>query len=218
MNEKRITAKEEFQRRNLIEWRAALEGLFPEGIPQRKVWTNRDEIVTVLDEIGSQEWLNHTFLPSGGGLDLLGCSQSNEAECIDLDMGSIHVLKPKSLAFESFGEELEWAYFRLEADTLMPTGIAELVYPNREFLTELEPGKYGDPMLWEQGFLRVDETGAEVPLPDTVRPIRRYLRGSFVIFAKASSYNRDPATYDGRHARMTADDFRAYIQRNSRST
>jgi serine/threonine-protein kinase len=42
----------------------------------------------------------------------------------------------------------------------------------------------------------------------------RYLNGAFVIIAKTSIYNSDPATYDARHNEMTGEQFRQYIERN----
>ncbi|WP_143960188.1 hypothetical protein [Litoribacter populi] len=47
-----------------------------------------------------------------------------------------------------------------------------------------------------------------------MKNVTRWFRGSFVIFCKRSIYNRNPSTYDGRHNKMTTDEFRDYIQRS----
>ena len=51
----------------------------------------------------------------------------------------------------------------------------------------------------------------DTPLPKNYRTVYRYLKGSFVIFAKTSIYNEIIGTYDARHSKMTAEEFRKYI-------
>lgn len=41
----------------------------------------------------------------------------------------------------------------------------------------------------------------------------RYTKASFVVFAKASTYNDIPSTTDGRHNRGNAAEFRKYISK-----
>ena len=48
-------------------------------------------------------------------------------------------------------------------------------------------------------------------LPKDYRIVYRYLSGSFVIFAKTSIYNDISGTYDARHSKMTAEEFKKYI-------
>lgn len=62
-------------------------------------------------------------------------------------------------------------------------------------------------------FLGYDEDGREIKMPDTARIVTRMINGgSFVIFPKYSLYNRNSATYDGRHNKVTNEEFASYIK------
>jgi serine/threonine-protein kinase len=194
-----------------------LRRIFPNGIPIRYRWDDLDEIIRVLDLIGSVELTNHTFSPHGGGLDLTGAERSPEPGCIELNYGgSADISKPAGLFFEAFGDDkLEWAYFRLENRTLKPSGVyEELYFDTHEELTHLGGGEYLPRSIWDQGNLGYDEGGDEIPLPDEAKPVFRNFSGAFVIFAKGSIYNNNPGTYDARHNKISGEEFRRYIQRN----
>jgi YD repeat-containing protein len=201
----------------LTRWEKLLRRIFPDGIPVRYRWDDLDEIIRVLDIIGSVELTNHIFSPHGGGLDLTGAERAPEPGCVELHYGgSADVSKPAGLFFESFGEDkLEWAYFRLENRTLKPSGVyEELYFDTHEEVTHLGGGEYAPRAIWDQGNLGYDEDGDEIPLPSEAKPVFRNFSGAFVIFAKGSIYNNDPATYDARHNKMSGEKFRMYIQRN----
>ena len=213
------SAAEQFRKESLARWESLLRRMFPEGVPTNRHWSDRDEIIRVLDTIGSVEAANHTLSPSGGGLDLAGAVESAEAGCVDLkyvDSNNVDVVKPMGLSFESFGDDkLEWAYFRLETGGLKPSGVYESVFSEtHEELTDLGGGHYVDKSVTDQGFYGYDENDYERPLPPEARPVMRYFKGAFVIVAKTSIYNDDPATYDARHNEMTGEQFRRYIERN----
>lgn len=205
-----------FRKVNLKQWKSILKEIFPNEMPARYKWTKRDDIIRILKKLGSIKGLNHTFFPSGGGLDLIGVNISTEPDCIELYFdGSVKIIKPDYLSFHSFGPEekyLEWAYFRLETKTLKPTGIykrnVDFIY---EPLLEVSPGKYTNISYWEQGFLGYDENGEEIEIPDTARLVTRYLEGSFVIFAKGSIYNQINETYDARHNKVSNEEFEKHI-------
>lgn len=72
----------------------------------------------------------------------------------------------------------------------------------------IHPGEYVTQSAWEDA----EYNGA--PLPDGAVPISRLLRGSLVIFSTRSPYNLTTGTYDGRHDKVSEDDFRAYIAKN----
>lgn len=210
---------EQFRRESLARWEALLHRMFPEGIPASRQWYDGNEIIRILDTIGSVELANHTFSPSGGGLDLGAARESAETGCVDLKyVGSnnVNVVKPTGLFFESFGDDkLEWAYFRLETGGLNPTGVYESVFSEtHEELTDLGGGHYVSRSVIDQGYYGYDENDYERPLPPEARPVMRYFKGAFVIFAKTSIYNNNPATYDARHNEMTGEQFRRYIERN----
>lgn len=205
---------DDFHERNQQQWFEIQTKLFPTSIPQRVIWENINDIVKVLKIVSSYDNLNHVFFPDGGGMDLLDAKLSHEDGCIELDFELIDILKPKRLIFESFGYNHEWNYFRLEADELEPSGIYKYekggrVY-NREELTQINPGYYKNYDYLENSYYIEDD---DYKRPEGMKHITRWFRGCFVIFNKRSIYNRESSTYDGRHNKMNADEFRNYIQK-----
>ena len=85
--------------------------------------------------------------------------------------------------------------------------------PEDEFdegFSEISPLEYVDYGVMEDGDL-AKQYGYHVT--DFSRQIARQLKGSFVIFSKNSLYNRTTGTYDGRHEKMSGNDFRTYIEK-----
>ena len=201
---------DDFRSQNLKAWVEMLHSIFTIP-PERAIWTDNSSIVAILQKIGSVDNLAHFFFPDGGGLDLDGAVHSVESSCIELRFRRIPcVLKPRDLTFESFGpKDLAWAYFRIEADELVPSGEHEEHLSAHEELTEIHPGEYIDRSAYDSGQYELD--GELRDLPEGARCVMRYLSGSFVLFAKGSLYNRTHGTYDGRHAKMSAEQFRAHI-------
>ncbi len=195
----------DYQTRNKLQWKDVQKKLFPSGTPTRAIWEQRDIIIDIMQQLSETDDLNHMFLPTGGGMNLLGARCSYEEGCIELDVGMAIILKPKRLVFESFNFEEEWNYFRLETSRLSPSGYYDEV-TIREALTELEPLIYTDFMCFEFN----DYNGQD--LPRGARQIDRMLAEvSFVIFQNSSMYSNIAATYDARHNKMTTDEFRTYI-------
>jgi serine/threonine-protein kinase len=107
-----------FRESNQKEWQKVQTKLFPISIPERAIWENIKDIIKVLKLVCTPEDLNHMFLPAGGGQDLEAVRMSEEKGCIELDLGSPNIVKPKRLIFESFDFNPEWNYFRLESSEL----------------------------------------------------------------------------------------------------
>lgn len=204
----------DFHTRNLIEWSELTHKLFPLGAPTRTTWTNIDSICLVLAEISKVKALNHMFYPTGGGNTITGVSRAAERAMIALHVGgkTAEILKPAKLTYESFDSDASWSYFRLEAAPVPPTGIKNSLGMGglSEELTEIAPGSYEPFSCWQY-----DEINGE-PLPESARPVSRFLSGTFVFFSTRSAYNGDPSTYDARHNKMSEEEFRSYIERNSR--
>lgn len=202
---------ESFKEKNLYEWKEKIQEIFLNNIPESYEWNSIDEIIKILKVIGKNN-SNHTFLPTGGGLDLTGADYSEETGCIKLYFGATYdIVKPFKLIFNCFGENYEWAYFRLETYDLEQSTVYETKCENREDVIDLGDANYIDINLWDRGFY-YDENGNEKKIPKEATIVTRYFNGSFVIFAKSSIYNRVSSTYDGRHNKMSNEKFREYIQ------
>lgn len=205
---------EDFHLRNNEQWTEVLNKLFPLSIPKRAIWEDIDEIIQILQILGATPNLNHLFFPESGGMDLENARRSTEEGCIELDFQLIYIVKPKRLIFESFGADSNWNYFRLETEGLEPSGVyskERLEGRIREDVSELHPGQYEDYDFAEhRSYYR--EMGHDIP--KSTRHVSRYFEGAFVIFNKRSHYNLDNSTYDGRHNKMTTDEFREYIKQS----
>lgn len=201
-------------------WNNLQLDLFENKIPQRYVWEDIDDIVDVLNMISNHTVLkidngnymgNHMFLPQGGGFSLKKVTTSMEEDCIELN-GNI-IVKPKRLTFESFASDSSWNYFRLELNDLEKSGVYEDNGSMYEEVAETVKGHYENRHVLDD----VDsykESGGEVS--DDARFLTRNFNGSFVIFPTDSEYNRNDKvirnSYDGRHNKMSSDDFRSYIE------
>lgn len=196
----------DFYEINRQAWIDIQNKIFPTGIPKHCEWTKLEDIISVLNTIGSIDNSNHMFYPTGGGLDVESSKLSTETNCIEIFTGLTDLLKPKRMTFESFSDPI-WNYFRIETYDLEPSGVyKEKDYPSEE-LTEIETGKYVNRSYWDEGEYQGQK------LPKSARVLTRHLKGSFVIFAKSSYYNRNSSTYDARHNKMTSEEFREYIEK-----
>ena len=206
-------------------WTGLIRNLFPKGMPTAAVWTDLDSMGLVLNHIGSRRNASHMFYPTGGGMDLQGAIPFDEEPgCLALSTGRrvAEVVKPTALLFDSFGTELEWAYFRLECEPLAPCGVYKTEGkddktppPKSEEVVLVEPGTYAERSAWDA----VEFRGQR--LPESAQLITRSLGGGpFVIFAKGSLYSAVHArgfdAYDGRHAKMDAAEFRKFIAKLAR--
>lgn len=196
----------DFYAKNRQDWITILNKIFPNGVPKYCEWNKIEDIIAVLNVIGSIPSSNHIFYPSGGGMDIESSQKSIENGCIEIFTGLTDILKPKALLFYSFDDPI-WNYFRIETYELEPSGVYELGdYPSEE-VTDLGEGQYISRIYWDEGEYQ------EEKLPNTARVLTRYFKGSFVIFAKSSHYNRHSSTYDARHNKMSSDEFKAYIEK-----
>lgn len=209
-----IQLNKDFHTRNLLEWLELQRAIFPLGAPCRTEWTDPDAIIAILNEVSRVKSLNHMFYPTGGGNTLRSASKAEESGMIALHIyeRSAEILKPKKLSFESFGLDPQWNYFRLEVENTEATGVENALNREKisETLCEISPGHYVDYNNWEYN----EYQGKE--LPDSARPITRFLSGSFVFFGTRSIYNRTSSTYDARHNKVTEKRFREYIAESAK--
>lgn len=194
---------------NTLDWAKIHQDIFLNVIPTSATWTGTQNIIDILNIIGSSKNTNHLFFPDGGGLDLLGAGHSYENGCIELHFGTDYIIKPKKLTFEAINDSQDFNYFRIEADILERTKINGFSTEKiSEQLCELSPAKYVQSHHWDEN----EYNGQK--LPDSARRIIRYFEGSFVIFKKSSPYNKITSTYDGRHYKFYREDsFRKYVEK-----
>ncbi len=208
-----IEINNDFHSKNLTEWFDLQHAIFPAGAPKSVTWVDKDDILIILNKIAQVKNLNHMFLPDGGGNTFIGASIANEEGFIAIQTSpkSYYILKPKKLTYESFGMDSQWNYFRLEAEISPYTDVYENLHFNYSYeeVVEVEPALYIDRVHWDE-----NEYNGEY-LPESANRICRYVSGSFVIFSTRSIYNRVSDTYDGRHNKMSEDDFRDYITKGA---
>jgi serine/threonine-protein kinase len=197
---------------NPLQWAEALNQIFPQGLPRTVEWSDAVQITDILKQLGAPN-LNHMFYPSGGGNDLSFARLSqHEPGCIEIMAAGWSLLRPHRLTFHGFAGDPEWSYFRLEADTLERTKVYKK-HPeslrDAEEVTRVNLSTYAERSCWDNDWYR----GA--PLPKAAHPITRWFGGSFVVFQKSSFYNlargRHFDAYDGRHNRMTDEQFLKFI-------
>lgn len=207
----------DFRKRNLEAWDRCLSDLFHGAVPARCVWDSPRAIAIVLKAIAAPG-LNHVFLPGSGGLDLTGAKLSgSEDQCLELDLGRPVVVLPATLTFERLTRRTDWSYFWLEAGRLRSARESEddqstgLVQPDpvSEDMWEVRPGVYL-PLEYEPPDHDDDED--ERALTSPARLVTRYLRGSFVLTAKACGYNSSDA-YDALHEKLGPTEFKKQMAR-----
>ncbi len=207
---------QELREQTITDWKAMVQGLFVGPVPEQARWTKLPDIVRVLNVVGAKQHGNHMFLPGRGGIDLMKAVISQgEPGCIEViaAMNFVFLVKPTELTLNWFGDKAaEWAYFRLEFAELTSCGADRCTVEDfRDDVTEVAPGEYVDQGVRTEGYYD-DGNGRKIPLPETARDMTRFYFGSFVIFASWSTYNTG-VTYDGRHNKMNAVQFREYIQK-----
>lgn len=205
-----------FREESLEAWRTLTEGFA--GPRPIVTWSEVEDIVDVLVDIGEKAPLNHLFFPSGGGLDIEGSTYSHEERCIELDFGgNTCIVRPVSLQLVMPERDplREWAYFLLQTGELAPSGVYENGSEETfESVLELAPGEYVESFYWDEGYYGVDETGDRRELPEGARRIERCFGGSFLITAKASGYNLSDVfdAYRATHTKRSPAEFQSFTQ------
>lgn len=199
-----------FQRQNPQDWKKLLDAIFPNGLPLRASWHEPTAIYPILNQLGAARNVHYFFLPSGGSLELQSAQANGDTGLSELQLGSgAWIGKVANLSFESFGDKAHylWCYFRLELEELparreSPTNREDYY----QYLTEVRPGEYLPTSAWDNR----DEEGYD--LGPQARLIVRALKGSFVLFAKFSPYERLSHATDAPHEGLSRDAFRERVQ------
>ena len=197
----------EFEQQNTWDWNNILESIFNGTIPSEYIWTDTNEIISVLNKIGAVHSASRLFFPEYGSDEIVGASFSHEKGCIELDIVIPYVIRVKSLSFFSVNHDLDWNYFRLENENLLPSGACSTVsaHPCFDHLIELSPSVYIDGNNWNE--MDFGHNG----LPGKARILSRILNGDLVIFNKSAAYNQIDGAIEGMHATMSSAEFKDYF-------
>lgn len=191
---------------NQREWEFLNDCIFNGRTPKSAEFDKLEEIVEILNYIGSSPAYNHMLFGESGGLDFDRAEKANEEGCIYLiNKPFVSIIKPKALYFESFNDT-KWNYFLLDIEELVP--IFSQSPRGDEELVEDYPGHYVNADNVVYGVYDYD-TGEK--LPEGYKHVYRYCTGRFLVVLKDSPYNQMPGTYDGRHALCTSVEFKDYI-------
>ena len=222
------TGHDEFLDMCATAWVQTLDQLNPSHLDQR-TWTGQAAIRDVLDKVLAHT-RSHVHLPTGGGLDFERVRSSREAGVLEFQMeqGAAYLAKPKKLVLERIARRPKESFLLLELAELKSSGVYEVedddededeesgigLLRRREEVVELAPLEYVERSVWDEGHVGYDSRGREIPLPDEARLMTRWFNGNMLFVTKGSMWNGTPATYDGRHDKMSAEDVRAMIERS----
>lgn len=217
-SEEYIKNKRDFINRSMASWVGVENSLAPVK-PARLQWDNIRDIADILNRIGSTpERCNHLLFPDGGGLDLLGAKLSSEENCIELDVELPNIIKPVHLIYENIDDDPLWSYYWMELHTLEPAVVDEDEIENRknsngdnhydfvEEVCEVSNGEYTERGIYEnKGYEGYEWL-------DSARVVVRYLKGRIIIVPKTGFYNSVPSNYDGKHNKLTSNEFRKEME------
>lgn len=198
----------DFHDRNLLQWIEVQNSIFPISIPKTVEWKNPLEIVHILKKVCSFKSLNHMFYPSMGGDDLENVRLSNEEGCIEMICPFIEIVKPNRLIFESFENNPELNYFRLEIDSVENKLFKDTSKSESEYYETVIENSFAEYVLDTTSEF-VQSTQIENVFP---RRVSRWYKGAFVFFAKRSLYNLVTNAYDAKHNKMSNQEFRELIE------
>jgi hypothetical protein len=224
-------ADPQFEELSRTRWDAAIDQILVSGAI-RAEWCDPAAIAGALSPILGES-SNHAMLPTGGGQDI-GAVRLSESEpgCLELKVsrGSAYLVMPRKLTAERITGAPGNSFLLLELDELPLTDVYEddpedveefgmgrrgrTLERGQEEVVEIAPGQYVEVEVLDRGYLGYDEDGSEMPLPDGARRVVRFLRGKVLFVAKASMWNQERSTYDGRHSEMSVDQIRLIIERS----
>lgn len=193
---------------NFPYWASIQKKIFLDEIPSSHEWTRLEDIVSILNIIGSVKGSNQMYYPTGGSFDIESASLSNEKNCIEIYTGHVEILKPKKLVFESFYEKSDWNFFRLETHNLEPSGVYGERVVSSEELVEIENGKYICRSYWDE----LEYEGKVIS--ENARLTTRHLNGTFIIFSDSCPYD-EISNIGIKHNDLSAKDFSEYIKYNA---
>lgn len=202
----RVGRAGDFHNESLNKWWKALASIFsaehPDDLPETRTWTDISSIEKVLDQIATPKTVNHTFCPTGGGLDFMGISRITEyPNYINLNMqGLSQWVYPSSLSFVGIPGDVDASYFLLQtADMNLFEGSKLLGL--QKVWTDMKGNFYTYQEYDEMSQAQIEE----------LTPLRFYDDASrFVFVHKGGGYNAFNSHYTPVHQILSAEDFKLY--------
>lgn len=217
INWERISQSQAQSDRSL--WRFIEANVVKQNNPSTVIWRNKQHVIGIIKQLSKLNF-NHTFIHGGGGMDLLEIDEfldSKESGMVKINLGfDYEVFNINRLIWENPNGDPEFSYFRLELEEIDPI-FPEVVKEMDSYVESLhfgdETADYDDKTVYED--LLVDSNGEYSFYngdEDGRLYIRRWFKGTFLIVPKGSMYNYINETYDGRHSKLNADEFREYME------
>ncbi|OXS76403.1 hypothetical protein B1B04_05365 [Lysinibacillus sp. KCTC 33748] len=178
-------------------WEFIEESVTQQFQPSTVMWTKEDQVIAILQKLTAFNF-NHTFIHDSGGMDLkkifkVDWVKEKNVLGIDFDYGLIHLFKLKRLVWEIPNNDARFSYFRLEFGKLNP------IFNKEENI--------------EKEYLFINNEGEYEKYDDkSYKEICRWTDGIFLIVPKPSIYNSISATYDGRHGKLSTEEFSMYME------
>jgi hypothetical protein len=194
-------------------WRTALHEALGDTPATRSEWTDLNEMPNVLAPFMGKG-VGHTYLPTGGGMDMVAASVGRERGTLELRPGrrAAYIFKPTRLMIHYFAQAPAQSFVYITTAPLKASGVYDYNIDDMEELVEIAPRDYRERVVWDQGYIGHDECGDEIPIPEDARLALRFLRGHFMIVGHGSVWNGTPHTYDGEHNQLGEQGVRDLIQ------
>jgi hypothetical protein len=190
---------EDFFSEGRARWLAAIEQAFGPAPSSREVAGSPETVLRTLQPFLGHG-VSHAHFSSGGGHDMIAADLGVEPGTIDLMPGGkiAYRVKPARLAFHYIDAAPEESFLYLDLASLTPSGVYTGPHGDIEEVIDLGGGNYINRNVWDQGFLKHDGDGNEVPFPSGAHIAIRVLNGSILFVQHGSIWNQNAGTYDGR--------------------
>ncbi len=207
-------------RSNLSKWNFINNSIINNTTPYSLSWKDKTQVVQILNQLCTLGF-NHTFIPSGGGMDLLNAHDFNEFSNLDSDQdhiiinfgtfSSLQVMKVNKLTLNTVNKDPLFSYFRLEfenIDPIFPQYVSETDAYLQKHYPDSPPELNEDLVIYEDQYIQDFEDDSPG------RNVSRWFRkGSFLIVSKSSIYNTQISkAYDSRHNKLSEEQFSEYME------
>ena len=186
----------------LGEWTSGLNRIFGENIPDNRAWTEKSDMLNVLNAISGEACI--ILYPTFGWSQLMGAAEAlHEPGCFALATGgSEAIINPLLLKFFKADDSLSLAHFRLNLGSLPLYFSEQLADYGRESAVDVD-GKFQPGEVW-------DADPALYPLPASARLVTRHWGNSLLFVMKTSLIARLDATID-KWQRIPEEEFNSHL-------